>query len=272
MENLTVTEYQDIRVLTTQQIAEAYGTDTQIITNNFNRNKERYKEGKHFICLSGDEKAEFINKNQNDFSSFVRAKSIYLWTEKGAFLHAKSLNTDVAWEVYDKLVDSYFNRKVEASQSHSSIDGLSPQLQFLINVELKQKEQDAKLSALDDKVSRQNEAIQTVKEAMTDRPDKDFSQWVTETIRAIANSPSFENNPLRFQSAWSESYKRLTDKAGCRLDTLLKNAKQRAAESGASKSKVKAISKLSVIADNKRLKELYITCIREMMIAYCIEE
>lgn len=269
MENLTVTEYQDIRVLTTQQIAEAYGTNTDTITKNFNRNKDRYTEGKHFICLEGQELKDFKTSGQIDLS--LKINRLYLWTEKGAFLHAKSLNTDVAWEVYDKLVDSYFNRKVEASQSHSSIDGLSPQLQFLINVELKQKEQDAKLSALDDKVSRQNEAIQTVKEAMTDRPDKDFSQWVTETIRAIANSPSFENNPLRFQSVWSESYKRLTDKAGCRLDTLLKNAKQRAAESGASKSKVNVISKLSVIADDKRLKELYITCIREMMIAYCIE-
>lgn len=175
-----------------------------------------------------------------------------------------------------KQVRRYFieveKRYKEAKHTAGSIDSLSPQLQFMINMELKQKEQDAKLSSLDAKVSRQNEAIQTVKEAMTDRPDKDFSQWIAETIRAIANSPSFENNPLRFQSAWSESYKRLTDKAGCRLDTLLKNAKQRAAESGASKSKVNAISKLSVIADDKRLKELYITCIREMMIAYCIEE
>lgn len=39
-----------------------------------------------------------------------KASKLYLWTEKGAFLHAKSLNTDVAWEVYDKLVDSYFEK------------------------------------------------------------------------------------------------------------------------------------------------------------------
>lgn len=110
MDNLQITEYKSIRVLTTQQIAEAYGTDAQVITNNFNRNKERYDEGKHFVCLTGDDKAEFIKKNQNEFSSFARAKGIYLWTEKGAFLHAKSLNTDKAWEVYDRLVDNYFEK------------------------------------------------------------------------------------------------------------------------------------------------------------------
>lgn len=116
MNDLKITEYKNIRVLTTQQIAEAYETEPQTITNNFNRNKDRYIEGKHFICLTGEEKMEFIKKNQNEFSSFIRAKAIYLWTEKGAFLHAKSLNTDVAWEVYDRLVDTYFEVKKSLTQ------------------------------------------------------------------------------------------------------------------------------------------------------------
>lgn len=95
MNNLTVTEYKNIRVLTTQQIAEAYGTDTKIISKNFSRNKERYIEGKHFICLEGEELKEFKTKRHFDDSS--RINKLYLWTEKGAFLHAKSLNTGKAW-------------------------------------------------------------------------------------------------------------------------------------------------------------------------------
>ena len=109
MNSLTVIKYNNIRVLTTQQIAEAYETDTRIISNNFNRNKERYTEGKHFVRLEGDEKREFINHHQFD-DGFKNAKVLYLWTEKGAFLHAKSLNTDKAWEVYDRLVDEYFEK------------------------------------------------------------------------------------------------------------------------------------------------------------------
>lgn len=105
---LKITEYKDIRVLTTQQIAEAYGTGTEVITKNFNRNKERYLEGKHFICLEGNELKEFKTTGQFDLSS--RINKLYLWTEKGAFLHAKSLNTDKAWEVYDRLVDEYFEK------------------------------------------------------------------------------------------------------------------------------------------------------------------
>nr|DAG65989.1 MAG TPA: hypothetical protein [Bacteriophage sp.] len=108
MNNLIVTEYKNIRVLTTQQIAEAYGTGAEVITKNFNRNKERYLEGKHFICLEGNELKEFKTTGQFDLSS--RINKLYLWTEKGAFLHAKSLNTDKAWEVYDRLVDEYFDK------------------------------------------------------------------------------------------------------------------------------------------------------------------
>lgn len=108
MQNLAITEYKEIRVLTTQQIAEAYGTDSKTISNNFNRNRERYSEGKHFICLEGEELKQF--KTNHHFDESSRINKMYLWTEKGAFLHAKSLNTDTAWEVYDRLVDSYFKK------------------------------------------------------------------------------------------------------------------------------------------------------------------
>lgn len=110
MNELKITEFNKIRVLTTQQIAEAYGTDSKVISNNFNRNKERYAEGKHFVCLEGKEKRIFVDHHQIDDAS-KKANKLYLWTEKGAFLHAKSLNTDEAWAVYENLVDTYFNRK-----------------------------------------------------------------------------------------------------------------------------------------------------------------
>lgn len=109
MSNLTVTEFKDIRVLSTQQLAESYETSTDTISRNFNRNKERYQEGKHFICLEGDDLRTFRANGQIDLLPNIN--KFYLWTEKGAFLHAKSLNTDKAWEVYDHLVDTYFRTK-----------------------------------------------------------------------------------------------------------------------------------------------------------------
>lgn len=129
MQNLTVTVYKGIRVLTTQQIAEAYDTNTDTITKNFNRNKGRYTEGKHFICLKGDELREFKANGQIDLLPSVN--TIYLWTKKGAFLHAKSLNTDTAWEVYDRLVDDYFDKQ---EKPMSAIEQLQLQSQAILEV------------------------------------------------------------------------------------------------------------------------------------------
>ncbi len=100
-------EVKGMRVLTTQQIAEAYGTTKDKIIYNFNYNKDRYILGKHYIEVSGEE-LRGLKRTCEIQSSFKYAKSLYLWTEKGALLHAKSLNTDKAWEVYDYLVDHYF--------------------------------------------------------------------------------------------------------------------------------------------------------------------
>ena len=107
LKELQVVEVKGIRTLTSKQLAECYGTTTDIIKKNFSRNRERYVEGKHYICFSGDELKEF--KYEVTISALVgnRASHLYLWTEKGALLHAKSLNTDKAWEVYDYLVDFY---------------------------------------------------------------------------------------------------------------------------------------------------------------------
>lgn len=110
--NLQVVETNNQRVLTTAQIAEQYGTDSKVISNNFNRNKTRYIEGKHYYCLTGEVKRDFLNRHQIEDGS--RATNFYLWTEKGALLHAKSLNTDQAWQAYEVLVDTYFSVREQA--------------------------------------------------------------------------------------------------------------------------------------------------------------
>jgi hypothetical protein len=107
LNELTVTEFKDLRVLTTQQLADKYESDSKTLSNNFNRNKDRYKEGKHYILLQGEELKAFKTSHQFDESS-IRVNQLYLWTEKGCLLHAKSLGTDKAWEVYENLVDTYF--------------------------------------------------------------------------------------------------------------------------------------------------------------------
>lgn len=147
MNTLTVIERENQRVMTTAVLADEYNTTSQVITNNFNRNKDKYIEGKHYYCLEGQEKIDFINQTQIDLG-LKNATKLYLWTEKGAFLHAKSLNTDRAWEIYDVLVDTYF-KKQDVIKPLSSIEIMELSIKAIKDV--------------DNKVDAVNEDLQSFK-------------------------------------------------------------------------------------------------------------
>ncbi len=107
MNQLQVIVHRHGRVLTTAQLAESYGAEEKLVQQNFSNNKARYKEGKHFFLLQGEDLRAF----KRDFENLGFAPNLnklYLWTEKGAWLHAKSLNTDAAWDAYEMLVDEYY--------------------------------------------------------------------------------------------------------------------------------------------------------------------
>lgn len=97
-------------VITTAQLAEAYGTTTKNVSNNFTRNKERFVEGKHYFVLQGRDLREFMRVSSE--SGLPQSTSIaYLWTRRGASRHCKILGTDRAWEQFDYLEDNYFDQK-----------------------------------------------------------------------------------------------------------------------------------------------------------------
>jgi uncharacterized protein YukE len=189
--NLMVIEQNGQRVLTTQQLAEAYGTDIERIQVNFNRNKERYKEGKHFILLQGEELRQFKATYQID-NQLKFATKLYLWTEKGAWLHAKSLNTDEAWEAYERLVDEYYSVKENAI----NIQMLSPQLQALVSLELRQKQLEKELEEAKKQVTAVQHRLDNI-----DRIDTigDLRQRLNRMIQRYARQ-----NGIPFNYAWKD--------------------------------------------------------------------
>lgn len=113
-----IIEYKSMPVVMTEQLAELYSTDSVRIRQNYDRNKDRFVEGKHFFKITGQELKDFVSSlkiltNSPAISNKVR--SLILWTERGAARHAKILDTEQAWEVFEQLEDCYFNKK-EASK------------------------------------------------------------------------------------------------------------------------------------------------------------
>ncbi|MHA3696356.1 ORF6N domain-containing protein [Yersinia enterocolitica] len=101
--------HNQIPVITTELLAQLYGTDVSNIKMNYSRNQTRFEDGKHYFKLVGDDLKNLrVTFGYSQISP--KTRSLILWTERGAARHAKMLETDQAWEVFEKLEDCYFNQ------------------------------------------------------------------------------------------------------------------------------------------------------------------
>ena len=104
-------QYKSVPVMTTEQMAEFYGTDQVRIRQNYDRNNKRFSEGKHFFKIEGDDLRELKNSLSSLKILSPNTRSLTLWTEKGAARHAKILDTDQAWDIFEQLEEVYFSVK-----------------------------------------------------------------------------------------------------------------------------------------------------------------
>ena len=117
---VSIVNFKSIPVITTEMMADFYGTESKNIQNNFLRNSKRFIEGKHFFKIIGQELKDF--KNQPSLRGLVnkRVSHLTLWTERGAARHAKMLDTDQAWDIFEQLEDCYFRRQEILAKTHKS--------------------------------------------------------------------------------------------------------------------------------------------------------
>lgn len=112
-EKLPITTHRNIPVITTEMLANLYGTDPKLVRQNYQRNAERFIDGKHCFKLQGEELRAFKDETSQRglVNIYPKVSHLFLWTERGAARHAKMLETEQAWEVFERLEDCYFDRK-----------------------------------------------------------------------------------------------------------------------------------------------------------------
>jgi hypothetical protein len=113
--------YKESKVITTELLAHLYCTNAVRIRQNFSSNSTRFEEGKHFYRIFGNELKAFKNRVGQSYSVGKNAKSVILWTERGAARHAKMLETNAAWDVFESLEDHYFRKPAEQQQFDDAI-------------------------------------------------------------------------------------------------------------------------------------------------------
>ncbi|MDN6627044.1 MAG: Rha family transcriptional regulator [Pisciglobus halotolerans] len=255
MDNLVIMKDQQA-VTTSLQISENFEKNHQHVL----RDLDRLKEGvQNWTDLFWE---DYYIHPQNK----QRYRMIYM-NRDGFTLLAMGFTGKRALEFKLKYIEA-FNKMEQHIKQQLDTSNLSPELQMfnqmfksLANQELETKELKEKSEKLENKVDGIKDLISM--------ETKDWRKEVNGVIRKIAiRQGGFD----KFKEIGNESYLLLEDKARCSLTIRLENRKKNMIAQGVGKSAIKRLNKLDIISEDHRLKEIYVSVVKNMAIKYGIWE
>lgn len=96
------------RCLTDKTVAEIHGMITFNIRARISSNIKRFKEGIDIIDLKRICEINTLINLGYSKQSIKQAEHLYLLSERGYAKLIKIMDTDLAWDIHDKLMDEYF--------------------------------------------------------------------------------------------------------------------------------------------------------------------
>ncbi len=254
MNKLIPLEFKNQRIMTTKILAEQFGTEDKIISQNFNRNHMRFIEGKHYFCLEGEELKTFKGYLQNE-ESLKFVSILYLWTDRGAARHAKILDTNEAWEVYEELEENYFNLR---GRKPACIEDI------LISSLQEMKAIKGDIEAIKQVNVETKEEIQGIREITR----LSSIEWKDDSKKLIVKIAHKLGGNQFIQDVYKEVYSNLEKRVGCQLQIRLTNKRRRMADEGICKSKRDKLNKLDIIGEDKKILECFLAIVKELAIKY----
>lgn len=247
---LTVKEYHGQRIVTLKEVDAVHQRPYGTARRNFNTNKDHLREGEDFFTIDQPDEIRSLGFERPQGGI---PEKVTLITESGYLMLVKSFTDDLAWDVQRQLVNTYFRAK----SVRSDMNALSPQLQLLISMELKQKEHDRELAAV-------NQRVDGIREIVALSPQS----WREECRRLLAKVAQARGGGGAYQDVNAEVFELVNQRGGVSLETRLTNKRRRMADEGQCKSKRDKLSKVDVIADDKKLIEIYIAVVKDMAVRY----
>ncbi|WP_283699133.1 ORF6N domain-containing protein [Clostridium perfringens] len=277
MNNLIPLEFKNQRIITTKVLAEEFGAAEKNINDNFSNNKERFIEGKHYYKLEGQALKEFKSSLPDFIGEPLKfAPKLILWTERGAARHAKILDTDEAWDVYEELEETYFRVKnkeniLDTSELSPELQMFNKMLQAVAKSELEQKKIKQQLNEVNhhvleakEEASKSREEVQATREVVT----LDTNSWRKDTATIINRIATKLGGFGHIQPIREEIYNLLDNTYGVKLQSRLLNKQKKMALEGVPKYKIDKVNKLDVISDDKKLINGYVNIVGKMAIKY----
>lgn len=156
-------------------------------------------------------------------------------------------------------------RKHGSYSVQSQFADLSPQLQVLIQMETRQKQIEARqaeqataLAGLEQKIQNTCEVIALDKTAWR----KDSEHLINKIARATGEGYG------GIRLVYEEIYRSIESRAGVSLNTRLTNKRNRMAGEGVCKSKRDKLTRVDIIAEDKKLIEIYVAIVKELAVKY----
>jgi ORF6N domain. len=147
------------KAMLVKDIAEIHGQPVSEINRRINDNIKRFKNEVDIIdFLNGSEPLREMAK-QNGWIGSNRTQNVYVLSERGYAKLLKILEDDKAWEIYDELVDGYFNMRKQAKLS-------SPQDDYAKRLRAKAMDQNARNRAAEKLIALANNATSEVNKAL----------------------------------------------------------------------------------------------------------
>lgn len=144
---------------------------------------------------------------------------------------------------------------------------LSPELQIMNNMVRALAKQELEQKQIKQELNNTRKEISDVRQVFVLNP----KNWRREVNDLIVKISKTKNSLDAYRETRAESYERLEKRARCNLDIRLQNMRERMRKAGSSKTMVNRANKMDVIANDDRLKEIYITVVKEMAIKHRVE-
>ena len=100
----------DKKCITDKTIAEIHNMQVKHVRELIKNNFKRFKENIDIIDLLSDNKFKVV-VNDLGLKGSNRTKNIFILSERGYSKLIKIMDTDLAWEIHDKLMDEYFTMR-----------------------------------------------------------------------------------------------------------------------------------------------------------------
>ena len=146
-------------------------------------------------------------------------------------------------------------------QLETNVSELSPELRLLINMEIKQRQQEKALE-------QTNKRIDEIREVVALNPNS----WREDARRLIVQIAHQLGGNEYIKDVNAEIFNLVDIRAGVSLKTRLTNKRRRMADEGVCKSKRNNVNRVDVIADDKKLIEIYLAVVKEMAVKYGVAQ